>query len=62
MLDPDMIRGKVGISPYHLQRRMPQYLLQGEDISTIGQELGSKGVPAQMSMQSLDTTSDYPRT
>lgn len=41
------------ISAYHFQTGMAQYLLQPENIATVmEQEIGSKGMPAQMSMQS----------
>ena len=46
MLRPYVIRSKVGIPSYHLQRRVSQYLLQSEDITAVCQKLGGESMPA----------------
>jgi hypothetical protein len=57
MLDNDIVRCQIHIVPYHLQSGVPEYLLQGEYITSINQEPYGKRMPAKMGMKPLDSRS-----
>ena len=50
MLNPDMRRCQVDITPYHLQSGVAQDLLQGEDVTSIHQVVGGKRMAAEVGM------------
>ena len=54
MLQGYLLGGYRHISFHHLKAGVPEYLLEEEDIAPIGQISGSKGMPAQMGMETLN--------
>ena len=54
MLGSELRPGEMKIVVYHIQSRMAKYLLERKD-ATIKQVIYSKGVTAQMSVQTFNT-------